>query len=424
MTQPPRPSRPHLSRWRRLSVTLAVAATASGIALVALADTEAPRASGDDTKATTTTLPRPTPSPSPSATPSRTVTTVASALGPTAPLRGMPPVLDPTNLYAAAGANMLSAAVKGDPYRIYVPDSGGSSVEVIDPTTMQIVGHYQVGRNPQHIVPSYDMKTLYATNDIGNSLTAFNPKTGLPIRTIPVADPYNMYFTPDGKNAIVVSEALQRLDFRDPHTFALKHRLQVHCPGVDHMDFSANGGFLLATCEFSSRLVEVNLHNEQVVRYIQLPGGSPQDIKLDPTGHVFYIADRWKDGVWLINARTFKTLRFIHTGRDAHGLYPSRDGTKLYVTNRRASSVTVINFATQRIVATWQIPGGGTPDMGNTSPDGKVLWLAGRYSSEVYAISTVDGHLIGKIAVGLQPHGLCVWPQPGRYSLGHTGVTR
>lgn len=341
-----------------------------------------------------------------------------------APLRGMPPVLDRLNLYSGAGANMLSAAVKGDPYRIYVPDSGGSSVDEIDPTTMQIVGHFQVGTNPQHIVPSYDMKTLYATNDIGNSLTAISPETGLAIRTIPVADPYNMYFTPDGKNAIVVSEARQHLDFRDPHTFALKHRLTVNCPGVDHMDFSANGGFLLATCEFSSRLVEVNLHNEQVVRYIQLPGGSPQDIKLDPTGRVFYVADRWKNGVWLINARTFKTIRFIATGRDAHGLYPSRDGSKLYVTNRRAGTVTVINFATQRIVATWHIPGGGTPDMGNTSPDGKVLWLAGRYSSEVYAISTVDGHLIGKVAVGLQPHGLCVWPQPGRYSLGHTGVTR
>ena len=394
--------------------------------MVALADTEAPHAAGDDaTRSTTTTTSLAPPSPTPSVTASPSVAALLqSSLGPMAPLRGMPRVLDPANIYSAAGVNMLSPAVKGDPYRIYVPDSGGSSVDVIDPTTMQIVGHYQVGTNPQHIVPSYDMKTLYATNDIGNSLTAFNPKTGLPIRTIPVADPYNMYFTPDGKNAIVVSEARQHLDFRDPHSFALKHRLQVYCPGVDHMDFSANGGFLLATCEFSSRLVEVNLHNEQVVRYIQLPYGSPQDIKLDPTGRIFYVADRWKDGVWLINARTFKILRFIHTGRDAHGLYPSRDGSKLYVTNRRAGIVTVIDFATQRIVATWPIPGGGTPDMGNTSPDGKVLWLAGRYSSEVYAISTVDGHLIGKVAVGMQPHGLCVWPQPGRYSLGHTGVTR
>jgi YVTN family beta-propeller protein len=119
-----------------------------------------------------------------------------------------------------------------------------------------------------------------------------------------------------------------------------------------------------------------------------------------------------------------RTLGFIKTGRDAHGLYPSRNARYLYVTNRLAGSVSVISFATHKVVHTWHIAGGGSPDMGGVSPDGKVLWLAGRYSSHVYALSTTNGRLLAKIAVGLQPHGLCVWPQPGRYSLGHTGVTR
>jgi DNA-binding beta-propeller fold protein YncE len=62
--------------------------------------------------------------------------------------------------------------------------------------------------------------------------------------------------------------------------------------------------------------------------------------------------------------------------------------------------------------------------MGGVSADGKVLWLSGRYNAEVYAFDTEDGHLIKKIKVGKGPHGLCVYPQPGRYSLGHTGVYR
>jgi YVTN family beta-propeller protein len=62
--------------------------------------------------------------------------------------------------------------------------------------------------------------------------------------------------------------------------------------------------------------------------------------------------------------------------------------------------------------------------MGGVSPDGRVLWVSGRYNGVVYAISTVTGHLLAEIPVGAQPHGLCVWPQPGRYSLGHTGVMR
>jgi YVTN family beta-propeller protein len=298
-------------------------------------------------------------------------------------------------------------------------------VAIINPHTMRIVRVISTGYNPQHVVPSYDLKTLFVTNDQANSLTPINPRTARRAGPdIPVSDPYNMYFTPNGRYAIVVAEAQQHLDFRDPHTFALRDRVNVNCPGVDHVDFSANGGYMIATCEFSGRLVKVNLHTREVVGYLNLPNGSPQDIKLDPTGRVFYVADKYRGGVWLIRASTFHVMRFIHTGADAHGLYPSRDARFLYVTNRGAGSVSVINFKTRRLVKTWHIPGGGSPDMGNTSPNGKVLWLSGRYNSTVYAISTRTGRVLGRIAVGLQPHGLCVWPQPGRYSLGHTGVMR
>jgi DNA-binding beta-propeller fold protein YncE len=83
----------------------------------------------------------------------------------------------------------------------------------------------------------------------------------------------------------------------------------------------------------------------------------------------------------------------------------------------------VLDFGTGKVLAKWQIPG-GSPDMGGVSADGKVLWLSGRYDAEVYAISTTTGRLLARIHVGAGPHGLCVWPQPGRYSLGHTGILR
>ena len=311
------------------------------------------------------------------------------------------------------------------PYRIYVPNSGGSTVTVIDPDTYRVLWSYQTGSNPQHVVPGYDMRTLYVTNDLANSLTPINPRTGRPAGpNIGVDDPYNMYFTPDGRYAIVVAEARQNLDFRDPHTFALKHRLHVDCAGVDHIDFAANGAYLIATCEFAGRLVRVDLHTLRVAGYLNLPGSAPQDIKLDPTGHTFYVADKNHAGVWLISAATFRPAGFIPTGPDAHGLYPSRDARDLYVTNRGNGTITIIDFAAAKKVATWRIPGGGSPDMGGLSPDGKVLWVSGRYDAVVYAFATATGRLLARIPVGAQPHGLCVWPQPGRYSLGHTGVTR
>lgn len=307
---------------------------------------------------------------------------------------------------------------------IYVPESMSDYVDVIDPSTYRVIDRYQTGQRPQHVVPSWDMKTLYAANNLGNSLTPIDPTTGrIAGPNIAVDDPYNLYFTPSGSSAIVIAEHLQRLDFRDPHTFALQQQVPVDCAGVDHADFSADGSFLIATCEFAGRLVKIDLATRKVVGYLDLPHSSPQDIKLDASGRIFYVADMNRGGVYEIDAATFRSVGFIPTGADAHGLYPSRDGSRLYVSNRKGGSVSVIDFASRRVVATWSYPG-TSPDMGGVSADGKVLWLSGRYHAAVYAISTTDGHLIANIHIPHRPHGLCVWPQPGRYSIGHTGITR
>jgi DNA-binding beta-propeller fold protein YncE len=331
------------------------------------------------------------------------------------------------NVYGHDGAGMLTGAARFATPRIYVPNSQGNTVDVINPKTYKIVGHFAVGQLPQHIVPAWDLKTLYVTNDLGNSLTPINPQTGKPGATIPVDDPYNLYFTPNGKYAIVVAERLHRLDFRDAHTFHLRHSLTVPCSGVDHMDFTADGKVILASCEFSGELLKIDVATQRVVGTIHLPdfpAGMPQDVKLSPDGRVFYVADMHASGLWEIDARHFRVLKFLATGYGTHGLYVSRNTRDLYITNRGEGSISVLNFATRKLVAKWRIPGGGSPDMGGVSADGKVLWLSGRYNGVVYAISTRNGALLAKIPVGSSPHGLCVWPQPGRYSLGHTGILR
>ncbi len=352
---------------------------------------------------------------------------------------GMPSVSDPSNLYSEATAGKLSAIVTGDLPRIYVPNLQSNDVYVIDPVTMKVVDRFKVGVNPQHVVPSWDLRTLWVANNAENrtdgSLTPVDPKTGKPGRAIPVDDPYNMYFSPDGKSAIVVAEALKRLDFRDPHTMQLQYSLSTpQCGGINHADFSIDGRYAIFTCEFQGGLVKIDLVEQKVLGYIRLSkGGMPQDIRISPDGKLFFVADMMADGVFVVDGAAFKEIGFINTGKGTHGLYPSRDGRKLYVTNRGSNkihgppggkgSVSVIDFATQKVDVTWPIPGGGSPDMGNVSADGKVLWLSGRYDNVVYAFDTTSGE-VTKIKVGKEPHGLAVWPQPGRYSLGHTGNMR
>ncbi len=352
---------------------------------------------------------------------------------------GMPPIVDPRNLYSETQASNLSPAVTNALSRVYVPNLQSHDVYVIDPQVRKVVDHFRVGVGPQHVVPSWDLKTLWVTNNAegrtDGSLTPIDPTTGQPGKAIPVDDPYNMYFTPDGRSAIVVAEALKRLDLRDPRTMALQGAIDVpQCAGINHADFSIDGGFAIFTCEFQGSLAKIDLMGRKVLGYLKLSkGGMPQDIRVSPDGGTFFVADMKAGGVFVVDGATLTEVEFIKTGVGPHGLYPSRDGARLYVANRGSThihgsprgkgSVAVIDFATRKIVATWPIPGGGSPDMGNVSVDGTVLWLSGRYDNVVYAIDTATGH-VQSIPVGKEPHGLTVWPQPGRYSLGHTGNMR
>src|SRR6266850_1819175 len=352
---------------------------------------------------------------------------------------GMPPIVDPRNLYSETQASNLSPAVTNALSRVYVPNLQSHDVYVIDPQVRKVVDHFRVGVGPQHVVPSWDLKTLWVTNNAegrtDGSLTPIDTATGKAGKPVAVDDPYTMYFSPEGKEAIVVAEALKRLDFRDPQTMALKSSLPVpQCAGINHADFSIDGRFAIFTCEFQGSLAKIDMANKKVLDYLKLSrGGMPQDVRVSPDGKVFFVADMRADGIFVVDGETFKEIHFIKTGKGTHGLYPSRDGTKLYVANRGSNhvhgtprgrgSVSVVDFATRRIEANWPIPGGGSPDMGNVSADGKQLWLSGRYDDVVYVFDTETGK-VTKIPVGKEPHGLTVWPQPGRYSLGHTGNMR
>ena len=396
--------------------------------------------------------------------------TQAAVAQPVTTIPGMPPVPDPQNLYSEVAAGKVAAAVAGDAERIYVPNLRSNDVYVVDPAAMKIVDRFKAGRGPQHIVPSWDLRTLWVTNNAegrtDGSLTPIDPRTGKPGRAVPVDDPYNMYYSPDGKSAIVVAEARKRLDFRDPQTMQLQYSIDVPgCPGINHADFAIDGRYAIFTCEFSGTLVKVDLVERKVLgtlqlkmpatRFKEVPGGPraaagkvwepgeteictvtkgmPQDIRASPDGRRFYIADMHADGVHIVDGASFTQVGFIATGLGAHGLYPSRDGKRLYVANRGShkihgsrlgnGGVVVIDFATEKVVARWPVPGGGSPDMGNVSADGRWLWLAARYDDVIYRFDTRNGD-VAQVKVGAEPHGLTVWPQPGRYSLGHTGNLR
>ena len=354
------------------------------------------------------------------------------------PLPGMPPVIG-NDIYSQTRKGMLAPQVRHDPSLLYVPDSNGYRVTVISQRTHRIVRVIPAGYLSQHVVPSYDLDTLYTNSSAANQLMTINPRTGLRSGVIPMPRPYNLYFTPDGKTAVVMIEEYNTIRFADPHTWHTIDDLKYPgCLGPNHADFSGNGRFFVVTCEFSGELLKVSTLGHRVLGVIHFDphptaphadpmtmGRSvPQDVRLSPDGKTFYVADMGTNELRMISAKTFKQVGVIGMPRMPHGIYPSRNGKDLYVSDRGAGKVSVVDPATNRIVDTWTIPGGGSPDMGGVSADGRTLWLSGRNDGVVYGFDTHTGKLIAKIPVGGSPHGVCVWPQPGRYSLGHTGNMR
>ena len=352
----------------------------------------------------------------------------------------MPPVLD-NNVYAATHAGMLSPAVRTARPNLYVPDSTGSTVTVISQRTRRILRVLHTGYLSQHVVPAYDLHRLVVNASAADRLTLPRPGDGTGER-LGARDPAVQPLLHPGRHAAVVMvEQHDIIRFADPRTFRRIADVSPRgCRGPNHADFSGNGRFFVVTCEFSGELVKISTLGHRVLGSLKLdprptakhasPAGlmgmsMPQDIRLSPDGRTFYVADMGTDELRLIDAAD------ASPACRASACPATRTGSTRAATAPVSTSpiavpgeVSVLDFATNRIVDTWVIPGGGSPDMGGVSADGSMLWLSGRYDGVVYGFRTRDGRLVARIHVGGSPHGLCVWPQPGRYSLGHTGNMR
>jgi YVTN family beta-propeller protein len=328
---------------------------------------------------------------------------------------------DPANVYRNTMTTSPIRRLAGVPSRVYVPNSTAATLDVIDPATMAVTQHLRVGAIPHHITPSWDMTKLYVNNEGSSSLTVIDPSTGGITGTIAVPFPYNLYFTPDGSKAVVIVERLARVDFRDPATWQLIRSVPIPWRGIDHLDFSADGSFLIGSTEWSGMLVKIDTRSMEITGSLSV-GGLPIDVRLAPDGKVFYVTNQGRHGVSLVDGNLMTELAFLPTGRGAHGLQVSRDTQFMYVTNRDAGSISVIDLARRTVVANW--PVGGSPDMMQLSPDGRQLWASSRYHAGVLVVDTDSGHLIRTVHTGPGAHGLTYFPNVGTFSTGHNGVYR
>ncbi|WP_372442946.1 YncE family protein [Actinomadura barringtoniae] len=331
----------------------------------------------------------------------------------------------PVDVYSAAGPGMLAPAARGLPARLYVPNIQGKAgiVDVIDQRTMRRLGRLKVGKAPQWIVPSWDFRTLWAADPSLQAAAPVSPHAVTRGRGVALTDPGALYYTPDGTSALVMAPGLGRIDARDPRTMRMIGSIELPCHGAAHADFTADGKALVASCPSTGWLVRVDPAVRTVTGTLRLPAGSkPGDLRLSPDGRTFYVADTARGGVWLVDAYDLQRGGFIPTGAGAHGLVLTRDSRRLLAVGE--GSIAVIDLAARQVTARWPLSAPGPLAVGGLNADGTALWLSDTGSGWLYQLATRNGKVLHKVKVGGHPHAVCVYPQPGRHSLGGPGLYR
>ena len=233
---------------------------------------------------------------------------------------------------------------------------------------------------------------------VGNEVLALDPVTFELKRRIPISDPYQIGFSPDGKYFVVNGLARAQVDVYDPVSFKLVKRFPLKSM-PSHMAFSPDGATVFVTLQGTAKLAAIDLRG-LAVRWIAETGPAPAGV-LWNKGRLL-VANMGGDDVWVLDPATGKTERKFRTGKGAHQLFPSPDGKLIYVNNRIDSTSVVIDATTLAQVRSYKLPGG--PDDIEFAPDGKV-WFTLRFVNKVAVLDPATG-VFETIAVGRSPHGI------------------
>ncbi|RFS86335.1 hypothetical protein D0T12_06985 [Actinomadura spongiicola] len=287
--------------------------------------------------------------------------------------------------------------------RLYV--AHGRVIDVLDPGTLQVMERVRAGAAAARIVPSSDSRRLWVVDRAHGVLVAVGVDGGERGRPVRVKGAAGLYFTRDGRDALVLSP--RRLGVRDPVTMRARAAVPLPC-AAGHADFTADGSALVATCPSAGTLVRVDLTGRRVTGTIRLPRGArPGDLRSAPGGAVFHVADPAAGGLWVVDARRFVPLGFVPTEPGARSLVVGGDGRRVFVVG--GDVLAVVDVGGGRVVSRWPLPGRGPATPGGLSPDGSALWLADP-GGLVYAVSTRTGSVLRKVDVGGRPAALCLQP--------------
>ncbi|MEI5997641.1 beta-propeller fold lactonase family protein [Paraburkholderia bengalensis] len=310
----------------------------------------------------------------------------------------------------AAGATLVASAAFFSPSvfanNVIVLNSGEATLSLIDEATRQVIDTVPTGKEPHHLMPTPDNSSLIVANSVSNNLMFVDPKTGKPQRWVEnIEDPYQIGFSPDRKWLVTTGLRLDRLDIYhyDGHNMTLASRLPLAVM-PSHMAFTNDSKTVFVTLQVSGELAAVDLAT-QTVKWKMKVGKVPAGLWMTPGDKYLLIGMTGADYVAVVDWRNQKIVKTIMTGKGAHNFRSLADGKHVAVSNRVASTISIIDEDTLTNVGdiTGLMPG---PDDMELSADKRYLWVTFRFAKHVGVIDLTTHKLIQTIAVGRSPHGI------------------
>jgi YVTN family beta-propeller protein len=307
-------------------------------------------------------------------------------------------------VFAACFAAALGMANAATATTAVVLNSDDDSLSVIDSDSYREISRTHIGRGPHHLIETPDGRTLIIAMSGSNELVLIDRATGVEKQRVTASDPYQIGFSPDGKWFVAASIRLDHIDIYDAETFQLVHRLPA--PTMpSHIAFSLDSSAVFVTLQGTSSLIAIDLASGKVNWTVPV-GRQPAGIITRPDGTLL-VGVMGSDYVAEVDPANGNIIRKITTGNGAHNFLATPDGKTLYVTNRVAGTISVLNAGTLDVESTLQAPGG--PDDMALSPDGQELWVTGRWHAWVDVIELASGALKTSVPVGRSPHGIFVY---------------
>jgi YVTN family beta-propeller protein len=310
----------------------------------------------------------------------------------------------PMRLCLAVAAVMFGGAVAASASTAVVLNSDDDSLSVVSSDGYHEVSRVHIGRGPHHLIISPDGRTLIVAMSGSNELVLIDRTTGIETKRIEASDPYQIGFTPDGKWFVAASIRLDHIDIYDASNFQLVHRLPA-ATMPSHIAFSRDGSTVFVTLQGTSSLIAIDLASGKPIWTVPV-GPTPAGIITRPGGTLL-VGIMGADYIAEIDPKDGSVIRKVHTGNGAHNFLATPDGKTLYVTNRVAGTISVLNADTLEVTGTLVAPGG--PDDMALSPDGRELWVTGRWHAAVDIIELASGALKATVPVGRSPHGIFVY---------------